>query len=181
MDFSVRMHFSMAIRNDGSVLSSFSVDAFTRSFLPAVEFLYSELSLCKKGTIHQVTTMLATSKNVLFPGHNHLLTTDADDPLLWLSPSPSVPVVSRWLWPENRTFLEVASMVVTWWIVDFLSSVWRNKMWLSKKWMYCITITFHSHWLTFCIRRFDVEKIIRYIMTFYRIVRKGENVDIFVL
>ena len=31
----------------------------------------------------------------------------------------SVPVVSRWLWPGNRTFLEVASMVVTWWIVAF--------------------------------------------------------------
>ena len=25
----------------------------------------------KKATVHQVTTMLATSKNVLFPGHNH--------------------------------------------------------------------------------------------------------------
>ena len=25
----------------------------------------------KKDTIQQVTTMLATSKNVLFPGHNH--------------------------------------------------------------------------------------------------------------
>ena len=36
----------------------------------------------KKHTIHQVTTMLAsvaTSKNVLFPGHNHLLTTSTDD------------------------------------------------------------------------------------------------------
>ena len=28
-------------------------------------------------------------------------------------------VVSRWLWPGNRTLLEVASMVVTWWIVGF--------------------------------------------------------------
>ena len=27
-----------------------------------------------------LTTMLSTSKNVLFLGHNHLLTTDADDP-----------------------------------------------------------------------------------------------------
>ena len=36
----------------------------------------------KKATIHQVTTMLATSKNVLFPGHNNLLTTGADDPTL---------------------------------------------------------------------------------------------------
>ena len=32
-----------------------------------------------KTTIHQVTTMLSTSKNVLFPGHNHLLTTGTDD------------------------------------------------------------------------------------------------------
>ena len=30
-------------------------------------------------TIHQLTTMLATSKNVLYPGHNHLLTTSTDD------------------------------------------------------------------------------------------------------
>ena len=36
----------------------------------------------QKATIHQVTTMIATSKNVLFPGHNHLLTTDTDDPTL---------------------------------------------------------------------------------------------------
>ena len=36
----------------------------------------------KKATIHQLTTMLATSKNVLFPGHNHLLTTSADGPTL---------------------------------------------------------------------------------------------------
>ena len=25
-------------------------------------------------------------KNILFPGHNHLLTTGTDDPSLWLSP-----------------------------------------------------------------------------------------------
>ena len=37
---------------------------------------------CTKNTIHQVTTMLATSINVLFPGYNHLLTTCTDDPLL---------------------------------------------------------------------------------------------------
>ena len=39
-------------------------------------------TLRKKATIHQVTTMLTTSKNVLFPGHNHLLTTGTDDPSL---------------------------------------------------------------------------------------------------
>ena len=40
------------------------------------------LHYAKKATIHQVTTMLATSKNALFPGHNHLLTTGNDDPSL---------------------------------------------------------------------------------------------------
>ena len=42
-------------------------------------------TLCKKPIIHQVTDMLTTSKNVLFPGHNHLLTTGTDYPTLWLS------------------------------------------------------------------------------------------------
>ena len=39
-------------------------------------------SLSKKATIHQVTTILSTSGNVLFPGHNHLLATGADGPSL---------------------------------------------------------------------------------------------------
>ena len=45
---------------------------------------YHDLSgaLGKKATIHHLTTMLATSINVLFPGHNHLLTTGIDDPTL---------------------------------------------------------------------------------------------------
>ena len=33
-----------------------------------------ETALHKKASIHQVTTMLATFKNVLFQGHNHLMT-----------------------------------------------------------------------------------------------------------
>ena len=43
-----------------------------------------QLPLRKEAAIHQVglTTMLATSKYVLFPGHNHLLTTGTDDPTL---------------------------------------------------------------------------------------------------
>ena len=40
----------------------------------------------------------------------------------------SVPVVSRWLWPGNGTFLEVASMVGTWWIVAFLHSAYVCKL-----------------------------------------------------
>ena len=42
-------------------------------------------SLRKKATIHQVTTMLATSENGIFLSHNHLLTTGTDDLILWLS------------------------------------------------------------------------------------------------
>ena len=39
------------------------------------------MALGKKAAIHQVTTMPATSKNILFPGHNHLLiiNTGTDD------------------------------------------------------------------------------------------------------
>ena len=36
----------------------------------------------RSATIHQVTIMPSISKNVFFPGHNHLLTTGADDSLL---------------------------------------------------------------------------------------------------
>ena len=86
--------------------------------------------LCQNAMIHQVTTMLATSKNVLFPCHNHLLTIGLitlhfNYHPRWCSGNNqsvglSVPVVSRWLWPGNRTFLELASMVVTWWTVAFI-------------------------------------------------------------
>ena len=34
-----------------------------------VQLIYTYIA--QKATIHQVTTMLATSENVLFPGHNH--------------------------------------------------------------------------------------------------------------
>ena len=68
--------------------------------------------------------MLYTSKSVLFPGHNHLLTTGTDDLTLWLwltgdywSEGSSALMVSRLLWPGNRTFLEV----VSWWIVHFFA------------------------------------------------------------
>ena len=54
--------------------------------------------------------MLATSKNVLLPGFNHLLTIGADDSTLRLS-------------PERQVEVEVASMVVTWWIVGFFCQV----------------------------------------------------------
>ena len=49
-------------------------------------YKHSYMHCTKKATIHHVTTMLVTSKNVIFPGYNHLLTTGTDDPTLWLSP-----------------------------------------------------------------------------------------------
>ena len=47
-------------------------------------------TLRKKVTIHQLTTILATSNNDQFPGHNHLLTTGADDPLFKLLPEHQI-------------------------------------------------------------------------------------------
>ena len=43
---------------------------------------FSDLTLQEKATVHQVTAMLSTSKYALYPDHNHLLTTGADDPSL---------------------------------------------------------------------------------------------------
>ena len=43
----------------------------------------------------------------------------------------SVRVVSRWLWPGNRTFSELDSMVVTWPIVVFVRSDDAKRSWIS--------------------------------------------------
>ena len=76
--------------------------------------------------------MLATSENVLFPGYNHLLTTGADDASLagdrviikvsgyqyrWLAGGYDLEI-EHFLWSE------VASMVVTSWMVACLPSVY---------------------------------------------------------
>ena len=50
-----------------------------------IHIMHPTVTLHKKAIIHQVTTMLTTSQNVLFPGPIHMLTTDADEPTLWLS------------------------------------------------------------------------------------------------
>ena len=60
----------------------------------------------------------------------------------------SVPVVSRWLWPWNRTFLEVANMVVTWQIVAFLHSVCLL-MWQQAQ----FTQGWAKHWSFYCPQR----------------------------
>ena len=45
------------------------------SYVLSGKLTFRDNTLGKKATIHQVIAMLSTSKNVLFPGHNHLLTT----------------------------------------------------------------------------------------------------------
>ena len=70
--------------------------------------------------------MLATSKHVLFPGHNHLLTSGTDDSSLAGARGIIKVSVHQYQWLaggydlEIKTFLKVASIVVTWWIVAFL-------------------------------------------------------------
>ena len=81
--------------------------------------------IAHKITMYQVNTMLATSENVLFPGHNHLLTTGTDDSTLIITRAPAYisaggyQVVMTW----KYNILEVASMVVTWWIVAAVSPI----------------------------------------------------------
>ena len=65
------------------------------------------LALHKKSTMHQVTTMLATSKNVLLPGHNHLLTTGTHDPTLWLSPEHQRVKDDQYQWLAGGYDLEI--------------------------------------------------------------------------
>ena len=72
--------------------------------------------------------MLATSKNVLFPGNNHLQTTGTGDPS-YAGAQVMIKVSGHQYWwlaggySLERTFLEVASMVVTWWIVAFCALI----------------------------------------------------------
>ena len=65
------------------------------------EHMIVGVAVQKKTTIHQIITMHATSKVVLYPGHNHLLTTCTDDPCWWSGDNQSVGslvlVVSRCL------------------------------------------------------------------------------------
>ena len=89
-------------------------------------------TLCTKATIHQVNTILVSSKmsyfqviatckplvlmNLHFNYHTCWCSCDTQNV------GSSVPVVSRWLWPGKRTLLKLDSMVGTWWIVALLQS-----------------------------------------------------------
>ena len=73
------------------------------------------VSLRKKATIHQVTTMLGISKNVLYPGHNHLLTTSTDDPR-WRSDDKVSVLQYQWLPGGYDLEIEHFSKWLAWWL-----------------------------------------------------------------
>ena len=69
----------------------------------------------------------------------------------------STPVVSRWLWPRNRTFLEVASLVVTWLILAFWRCVWALLIeWpQSDQYMWVVGLSSNSSNSYLCKRSID--------------------------
>ena len=65
------------------------------------------IALGRKATIHQVTTMLATSKSVLFPGYNHYANHQ-----YW---RPDTLIIARAPAKSKRSSVPVVSMVVMTW------------------------------------------------------------------
>ena len=66
-----------------------------------------KIPLGNKATIHHLTTMLATYKNVLFPGLKHLRITGADDMTLWLSPEHQRVKGHQYKWLAGGYDLEI--------------------------------------------------------------------------
>ena len=117
-----------------------------------------EKSVCSSSTLSSITFLglnnitkflLATSKNVLIPCHNHLLTTDTDNPS-FLTGARAIIKVSghqyQWLWPGNSTFLEVASMVISRWIVGFFCPVT-----IRAKYLWLLIGYMHIHIHLLCL------------------------------
>ena len=71
------------------------------------------INTAAKTTIHQVTIMLATSRSVLLPGHNHLLITGTDDLTLWLSKRRDISTCaySRWLLQNHFKVISMGNNV----------------------------------------------------------------------
>ena len=62
--------------------------------------------------------MIATSEIVLFPGHNHLLTTGTDDPTLQLSPESQRVKGHQYWWLAGGYDLEIGHFQkwLAWWL-----------------------------------------------------------------
>ena len=103
----------------------------------SVYLIHRRISQHIKATIDQVTTMLATSKNVLFPGQ--VIITCTDNHRHWwpgtliiaLAPAKVIIKVKghQYWWLACGYHLEIGhfrsgySMVVTWWIVAFCTVI----------------------------------------------------------
>ena len=81
------MEYHFYVFYDVEIKASYiSVDLVTMFFFTYSGDALSRETICcslfhcaNKSAIHELATMLATSKNVLFQGPSHLLTTGADD------------------------------------------------------------------------------------------------------
>ena len=119
------------------------------SFWKCTEFSPQGIRLYKSEfQYQQIVVKFFTARKSHYPsGNRHLITRH------WHSGNnqsvgSSVLVVSRWLWPGNRTFMEVASMVVGWWILAFSHSAWSH-----MKWGLFCTFTL---WRFYCVRDQEV-------------------------
>ena len=65
----------------GDIIAQLTIP-YTRLINWVICHPFHDRLLDKKSTIHQLTTMLSTPKNVLFPGDSHLQTTGVDVPSL---------------------------------------------------------------------------------------------------
>ena len=79
--------------------------------------------------------MLGTPKDVLFRGHNHLLTTGADDPTLWLSPERQWEKGHQYQWLAGGYGLEIWHFTGAQhggYLVDSGFFAWCTLVWLVR-------------------------------------------------
>ena len=98
-----------------------------------VTFICRYIHCAKKPLATSFTIMLATSKSVLVPGHNHLLTTGTDDPTLWLSPEHQhvwiIEVKGRqYRWLAGGFDLEIGHFEtwLAWWLPSRQCFFWHS-------------------------------------------------------
>ena len=117
------------------------------------------LYCAKQATIHQVTIMLATSKNVLFPGHNHLLTTGINNLTLWLSPKRQwdleIGHFEKWLawWLRGWQWLFCTTGIKNGLEVSTLFTWYLS--WVSAK-CQCVTLSVSRKWGLYKARDRDI-------------------------
>ena len=110
----------------------------------------------KRHYIHQLTTMLSTSKNVLFPGHNHLLNTGTDDPFTLIITLAGAQAIIKVPGHQHQLLAggydleighKVDSMVVSWCIVGFFPRTFDMPKRCVVIWIYTLTINRFSNLL----------------------------------